>query len=215
MSASLGLRYHYHDVCGVMELLGISIADSNQILIFLDHWETPRDESQTGPDTLYLNSYGTARLSRSSPPIIFILWAFSVLINIATIWACLFTFISKAAAGAAGMFFLILLEYQYTICYSPGSTQQWNCPTNDFIERKRFLLNENQIFFTLHYIEHRGKFYHHFLDFLSLSGLISRFVRSLWPDSSEKEIDINIYHYSMRRIKECGKKGQQNKMNFF
>ena len=54
-------------------------------------------------------------------------------------------------------------------------------------------MNENQIFFTLHYIEHRGKFYHHFLDFLSLSGLISRFVRSLWPESSEKEIDINIY----------------------
>ena len=54
--------------------------------------------------------------------------------------------------------------------------------------------------FTLHYIEHRRKFYHHFLDFFSLSLLISRFDRSLWAELPEKNLNI------IRRLKNIEKR---------
>ena len=98
---------------GMMELLSLSIAASNQILIFLDRWETAGPQT----DTLYLNSHGTTRLTHHSLLIIFTLWRILVLVSAIGIndWACLFIFISKRRVGAAGMFFLILSEYQYYI----------------------------------------------------------------------------------------------------
>ena len=145
--SALGLRYHYHDVCRVMELLSISIADSNQILIFPDRWET---DSET--DTLYLNSQGRARLTHYSLLIIFIL----------SIVACHSLSLSLSKYCYSLGLFVYFHKYSELELLECFSSSYWNTNTTIlqsvilnptlklsykwFYRKERFLLNENQIF---------------------------------------------------------------------
>ena len=191
--SALGLRYHYHDVCRVMELLTISIADSNQILIFLDRWETG---SET--DTLYLKSHGSARLThyRHYPLLItFILSMVTCLsrrhsLSLNKYCNSLGLFVYFQYRAALECFSSSYWNTNTTICYSPGSTQ----PSNEIVlqmilsKGKDFYWMKIKYFYIALYVEHRREFYHHFLDFFSLSLLICRFVRSLWAELSEKKL---------------------------
>ena len=112
------------------------------------------------------------------------------------------------------MFFLILLEYQYyntPICYSLGSTQRWNCPTNDFIERKDFYWMKIKYFYiALHWAPQ--KILSPFLRFLLIILTNQPICLTLgWIVWNEISILFSMYYDSMQRIKEYGNKGKVKK----
>ena len=130
------------------------------------------------------------------------------MINIATLRACLFIFSTELLWNVFPHLIGIPILQYCNLLFS-GLNPALKLSYKWFLSKGKIFIEWKSNIFTSHYIEHRRKFYHHFLDFFSLSLLISLFVRSLWAELSETKllsmVDIRI---RCRGLKNMGIKGK-------